>query len=238
MLASIKSFLKTSLLVLCLSTIGLLEPKAIVNPTSDFYVNDYANLLSTEVKNYIIETNTKLENATGAQIVVVTIQSLEGESLEEYATELFRSFGIGDKDKNNGVLLLLALEERKFRIEVGYGLEGALPDGKTGRIQDEYIIPYLKENNWDDGIKNGYSKILEVVSEEYNIDVGAMEAEAAEEQTNTVEIILYLVIFVIILSFIIRNPHIGIFWGGNMFSGHRGSGGGGFSGGGGSSRGF
>lgn len=145
---------------------------AVVSPTRDFYVNDYAGLIDEEVEQYIIETNEKLESATGAQIVVVTVPSLGGQSLEEYATELFRKFGIGDKTKNNGVLLLLALKERQFRIEVGYGLEGVLTDGKTGNIQDEYIIPYLKNNNWNEGIKNGYSKILEEVSKEYNVDVG------------------------------------------------------------------
>ena len=77
------------------------------------------------------------------------------------------------------MLLLLALEERQFRVEVGYGLEGALPDGKTGRIQDEYIIPYLRENNWNDGIKNGFSAILEVVADEYNVEVGAEQAVGA-----------------------------------------------------------
>lgn len=70
-------------------------------------------------KNYIISTNKSLYSQTGAQIVVVTVQNLGGQSLEEYSTELFRKFGIGDKNKNNGVLLLLALEERQFRIEVG-----------------------------------------------------------------------------------------------------------------------
>ena len=147
-----------------------------VSPTTDFYVNDYAKLLNDETKNYIISTNKSLYNQTGSQIVVVTVPSLNGNSLEEYATELFRNFGIGSKDKNNGVLLLLALEERQFRIEVGYGLEGILPDAKTGRIQDEYIIPYLKEDNWNDGIKNGYSAVLNIVAEEYNVSVGAEEA--------------------------------------------------------------
>ena len=149
---------------------------AIVKPTSDFYVNDYAGILSEETKNYIINTNKNLYNKTGSQIVVVTVKSLEGESLEEYATKLFRNFGIGDKEKNNGVLLLLALSERQFRVEVGYGLEGVLPDGKTGRIQDEYIIPYLKQDNFDDGIKNGYNAILEIVAKEYNVNVDAQNA--------------------------------------------------------------
>ena len=95
---------------------------AIVQPTSYFYVNDYANLLTEDTKNYIINTNVNLQKQTGAQIVVVTVENLEGNSLEDYATELFRNFGIGDKTKNNGILMLLALEEREFRIEVGYGL--------------------------------------------------------------------------------------------------------------------
>ena len=167
-----------TVIILMFSVILTLQIKsfALVNPTKNFYVNDYANILDEEVEEYIIQTNQKLETATGAQIVVVTVQNLENESLEQYATDLFREFGIGDKTKNNGVLLLLALEERQFRIEVGYGLEGVLTDGKTGRIQDEYIIPYLKQNNWNEGVKNGYSKILEEVSNEYQIDAGGMSA--------------------------------------------------------------
>ena len=157
---------------------------AVVKPTTDFYVNDYAGLLNAETKSYIINANKKLNSQTGAQIVVVTIPSLGNSSLEDYATQLFRNFGIGDKTKNNGVLLLLALEERQFRVEVGYGLEGILPDGKTGRIQDEFIIPYLKQNKWDDGIKNGFSAILEVFATEYNVEVGA-ETAIATEYTET-----------------------------------------------------
>ena len=67
------------------------------------------------------------------------------------------------KKKNNGVLMLLSIQDRKSRIEVGYGLEGALNDAKTGRIQDNYMIPYFKEDNWHDGIKNGYNAILSEV---------------------------------------------------------------------------
>lgn len=168
-----KKLLLKSIIVFILLMLISTKVMAMVSPTSDFYVNDYANLLNTETKEYIISTNKSLYSQTGAQIVVVTVPSLAGDSLEDYATTLFRNFGIGDKNKNNGVLLLLALEERKFRVEVGYGLEGVLPDGKTGRIQDEYIIPYLKQDNWNEGIKNGYNAILEVVANEYNVEVGA-----------------------------------------------------------------
>lgn len=130
--------------------------KAIVSPTSNLYVNDYANILSNETEEYIMNKSVALNNVDGTQIVVVTVPNLEGYSIEDYATKLFRNFGIGDKDKNNGLLLLLALEERQFRVEVGYGLEGILPDGKTGRFQDDYIITYLKDDKFDEGVKNGY----------------------------------------------------------------------------------
>ena len=131
-----KFFLKILIILFILITTFNIKAFAIVNPTLDFYVNDYAELLDEETKDYIISVNKMLYDKTGSQIVVVTIPNLDGNSLEDYANQLFRDFGIGDKTKNNGILLLLALEERQFRIEVGYGLEGVLPDGKTGRIQD------------------------------------------------------------------------------------------------------
>ena len=159
------------LLVVILLILLTVNVNAVVSPTNDFYVNDYADVLSSETEQYIINTNVNLQEQTGAQVVVVTITSLDGKSIEEYATELFRNFGIGDKEKNNGVLLLCTTGEREFRIEVGYGLEGALPDGKTGRIQDQYIIPYLKQDNYNDGILNGYNAVLETVSEEYGVTI-------------------------------------------------------------------
>ena len=148
-LIRIKKYLILLLLFILFFTFNV---SAMVKPTSEFYVNDYANILSSETEEYIVSKSSKLASVDGTQIVVVTVKNLEGDSLENYATKLFREFGIGDKDKNNGLLLLLALEERQFRVEVGYGLEGILPDGKTGRFQDQYIIPYLKNDKWDEGI--------------------------------------------------------------------------------------
>ena len=144
---------------------------AIVSKTSKFYVNDSANILSNESENYIVNMNRQLEEKTGAQIVVVTVNNLENKSIEDYATELFRNYGIGNKEKNNGVLLLVAIDERKVKIEVGYGLEGKITDGKAGRILDDYVVPYFKENNWNDGIINGFNAILKEVTEEYQINI-------------------------------------------------------------------
>ena len=200
---------------------------AIVSQTRDFYVNDSANLLSDETEDYIINMNKTLEEQTGAQIVVVTVKNLEGQSLEEYATELFREYGIGDKEKNNGVLLLCAYEERQFRIEVGYGLEGTLTDGKTGRIQDEYIIPYLKENNFNNGIRNGFNAVLKEVENEYGITIeGAEEGNVVgttnartNVASNVAPHIIMMVIFILVVIFFSRR---GIFFIGGFGGGHFG----------------
>lgn len=173
MLTSNKKYVIVKILIIFFIIINIFNiySFALVKPTPDFYVNDYANLLNDETKDYIINTNKSLYAQTGAQIVVVTVPDLGGDSIEDYANELFREFGIGDKTKNNGLLLLLSLKERQFRVEVGYGLEEILPDAKTGRIQDEYIIPYFKENEWDEGIENGFNAFLEIIASEYNVNI-------------------------------------------------------------------
>ena len=107
-------------------------PKA----TSSFFVNDFANVISNEDENKMQQQGEALYKKFGAQVVVVTIKSLDGASLEDYSLKLARSWGIGSKNDDNGILLLLAVDERKVRIEVGTGLEGALPDSKTGRHSD------------------------------------------------------------------------------------------------------
>lgn len=182
---------------------------AIVTPTANFYVNDYANLLSEDTKSYIMQVNQSLQEQTGAQIVVVTIPSLEGSSLEEYATTLFRNFGIGDRTKNNGLLLLLSLKERKFRVEVGYGLEGILPDAKTGRIQDEYMIPYLKENQWDEGIKNGFNAFLEVIVNDYGITINRQSPKVVgSSQETNFNYSFFSVFLGICLGMVLRVKHM------------------------------
>ena len=160
-----KLFLVLTFIVLSFCT--YIKVNALVEPTSEFYVNDYANILSKETENYIIDKSSKLASSSGIQIVVVTVNNLEGQDIETYATDLFRKFGIGDAKENNGLLILISLQERKIRIEVGYGLEGVITDGLSGRYLDKYFIPYLKEDKWDEGIKNGYSAFYEKLDDYY-----------------------------------------------------------------------
>lgn len=158
-----------ALFVLFFST----KVEAIVNPTSEFYVNDYANILSEKTENYILNKSIDLNDIDGSQIVVVTVNSLEGMSIEEYSLKLFNEFDIGDKYKNNGLLILISLEEREFRVVVGYGFEEMFSDSKIGQIQDEYMVPYFKNDGWDEGIRKGYDMFYDEIYK--NADINFLE---------------------------------------------------------------
>lgn len=189
-----KVWLTSLLLLFCVSLLCCPVSAAVVAPTNDFYFYDGAQVLSEETEQYILKHSRELDVKTGAQIVVVTIPSLDGAVLEEYATDLFRQWGIGDAEKNNGLLLLCAVEDRQFRVEVGYGLEGDLPDGKTGRMQDAYIIPLLKEDKFDEGIKNGYTAFLQEVSAVYDVTITGDVAVSYEDEGDEMPLILCVIV--------------------------------------------
>lgn len=156
-------------------------------PTTSIYVQDYAGVLSAETKARMNNLGTQLAAKTKAQIVVVTLPSLEGTPSEDYALGLLRQWGIGDKTLNNGVVLLVAVNDRQSRIEVGYGLEGALPDGKTGRIQDEYMLPYFQQGDYEKGILNGYLAVVSEVAKEYKLEFKSDAKPAVRPQASTSE---------------------------------------------------
>jgi len=163
-------FLILMLVLLC-TNLAFAAPELPAAPTSSIYVQDYAEVLDADTEAAINAIGTALQAKTKAQIVVVTIPDLQGYPIEDYALALFRKWGIGDQELNNGVLMLIAPQERKSRIEVGYGLEGALPDGKTGRIQDEYMLPFFKEGDYNSGIYNGYLALVNETAAEYNVTI-------------------------------------------------------------------
>lgn len=242
----LRLLLATYILVLSLSNLAL--AKEYPSSTDDFYVNDFANVLDRETKEYISAMTLALEEATKAQIVVVTVNEIGDEALEDYSLGLFREWGIGDSQKNNGVLILLDVGGRQSRIEVGYGLEGALPDGKTGRIQDTFMIPYFVEGDYDKGIREGFNAILSEVYYEYGYDSPIKGdytiPEATPREGNPIPkvVLAIIVIVLIILDFRFTGGLItfsllrGIGRGGGGSGGGRRSGGGGSGGGGGSSR--
>lgn len=149
-----KKIVKVVALVLAFIALWiLLTPIVFAMPsaTSDFYVNDFANVFSDEEKQHLMDNAISLANDyDGTQVVVTTIESLDGRSVEEYAADMYNDYGIGKDDM--GVLILLATSDRKIRIEVGYAMEAYITDGKSGQLIDKYAIPYLRDNNFNDGL--------------------------------------------------------------------------------------
>jgi uncharacterized protein len=141
--------------------------RAYKNPgTPVGYVNDFAGMLSTNTKQYLEQRLTQVEATNSAQVAVVTINSLDGDTIENFAVKLFEDWKIGQKGKDNGILLLIAKEDRKVRIEVGYGLEGTLTDAQSGLIIRNVITPAFKAGNYDSGVRDGVDAITEVLSGE------------------------------------------------------------------------
>ncbi|MCB1877514.1 MAG: TPM domain-containing protein [Chromatiales bacterium] len=121
------------------------------------------------------------EKATGNQLVVVTLKSLNGMDIADYGYQLGRHWGIGRKDRNNGVLLIVVPNERKVRIEVGYGLEGALTDALSRTIIDREILPRFKAGDYPNGVKQGVDAILAAIKGEYEAPTRSATADADQE---------------------------------------------------------
>jgi len=128
-------------------------------PEYQGFVNDYAGLLSPAVKTQLDAQLTQLQKDTAAEVAVVIVKTLEGDSVEDYAVKLFEKWGIGKKGKDNGVLFLVAVDEHKLRIEVGYGIEPIITDGRAGRILRDEVTPLFKGNDFDGGILAGVASI-------------------------------------------------------------------------------
>lgn len=237
-------------------------------PTSNFFVNDFAEVIDDEVETELQAIGEDIYEQTTAQVVVVTVDSLDGYEVGEYALELGREWGVGSADADNGVVLLMSVSDRQVTIQVGYGLEGCLPDGKTGRILDTYAIPYLRNDDFSSGLASAYKAIADVVYEEYGVTpeityestvYSGMDSETESILTIVVFIIMTLAVIVILIYAKVSpknfngrvsmgplyrgtSQHYGAFRGdgGSSFRGGGGGfrGGGGSFGGGGSSRGF
>ncbi|MCD6311678.1 MAG: TPM domain-containing protein [Elusimicrobia bacterium] len=156
---------RTFFILLCCLAVGASSPKP------GGYVTDSAGILNHETVKIIHGLAYELQQKSGAQLAVVTVKSLDGTSVEDYAWKLFEQWGIGAKDKDTGVLLLIAPNERKLRIEVGYGFEGALPDGLAGEIIRKDILPYFKKGDMNTGVLRGAVVILSVMAKEMNVSL-------------------------------------------------------------------
>ena len=164
-------------------------------PRPSGHVNDFAQVLTDDDRAYLENFLKTLERDTTAEVVVVTVKSLDGMTIEEYAVKLFADWGVGDADKDNGVLLLVAPAERKVRIEVGYGLEGSLQDGLAGEIIRTAILPEFKQGNLRRGIGRGLDRISRVVRGEAAAVAAVTSAPKAEEGSGIPRAILVVPFF-------------------------------------------
>lgn len=236
------------LLIFLITGSAQAEPNLPAAPTYKIYVQDNANLLDNVTKDKIIALGREVDKQTSAQIVVVTVNNLDGYTIEEYATSLFRKWGIGNKEKNNGVLLLLNKENilanrsGRVRIEVGYGLEGAINDAKAGRILDDYVLPGIQRGDISSGVYQAYQVLAGEVAKEYGVTIKDSQDYNDNyngERVTSIQIspwmaaaIAFVVISLIILDFILFGGNITSFILGMLFAGRWGGGGGGFGGGG------
>ncbi|MGL4346154.1 MAG: TPM domain-containing protein [Cellulosilyticaceae bacterium] len=140
-------------------------------PTDLKYVNDYTGILTPQEATSILSLGQELETKTGAQAVVVIVPSTDGVPIEEYTLRLFRTWGIGESRKDNGLLLCVALSDRTWRVEVGRGLEGAIPDALSHQVMTEYAKPYFLSENYGAGITNSYSILSDAIAQEYGVSL-------------------------------------------------------------------
>lgn len=165
----------------------------------DGFVTDAADLLSpTEEAAFEADLEVYRRETTN-ELAVVTLPSLEGRPLEDVALEIGRRWGVGTREKNNGIVLLIALEERAVRLEVGYGLEGAVPDIAAKRIIDEAILPRFREGRFADGIRDGIAALKAAIGGEY---IAPSVAEPREDLGKVVG--PFLVLFFFAFQFLVH----------------------------------
>jgi uncharacterized protein len=226
---------------------------AVTFPALTGRVVDQANIIQPATRAAIEQKLADLESKSGIQLVVTTVNSLEGLEIEPYANELFRKWGLGEKKKNNGVLLLVAPNERRVRIEVGYGLEGTLTDALSKVIISNAMTPRFKAGNFSEGIARGVDDIITVLTTDASewqqrpslrLDYEQRGDRASWILFGAVLLLFILIIvsptfrwffFNVVLSALASSGSSGGSYSGGGYSGGGYSGGGGFSGGGGSS---
>ncbi|MBE6057828.1 TPM domain-containing protein, partial [Clostridium sp.] len=196
---------KTGLTFILVITLIIASPilakaeKNFPKPTNLKYVNDYVGVIDDETKEYIVSVGNELEKKTGAQMSVVVIDSLEGSDVESYANTLFRQWGLGQKGKDNGVMILLSVKDKKWRVEVGRGLEGRITDIYSSRVMEQIAKPLLKEEKYGEAMKKVYSVFADDVAKEYNVTLEKNEKVKVPQKKKSGGGVIPAIIFIIIL---------------------------------------
>jgi uncharacterized protein len=219
------------------------EPVSQLHPSN--YVNDFAHVLSDQTVSELNDTCQQIDQKAHAQIAVVTINSLDGSDIDSYAVDLFHQWGIGSKSTNRGVLILFAIQDHKYRTEVGYGLEPILPDGKVGGFGREAVL-LLKQGDYNGAVRLMTLRVADTIAKDAGIQLTGAEAPAEPSPEPSAGIplggiILFIIVLIIVLVFRPLRSLLWLLLFSNFGGGYRGGsswGGGGFGGGGGGFGGF
>lgn len=163
-------------------------------------VNDYARMLSPETKSRLEQKLRDFERDQSTQIVVLTIPSLQGDNIDQFAIKVAENWKIGQKGKDNGVILLLAQAERKVRIEVGRGLQGVLPDITAGQIIRNTMRPFLKDGNFDQGITVGVDAIIVATKGEFKASPAEAKKQPQKKSPSLITMLLGLTVGMLVLG--------------------------------------
>ena len=166
-----------------------------IPPHGGFWVHDQANVLSEQFKRQLEYVLQGERDSTSNQIAVLLIPSLEGGSLEEYSLRVAEEWKLGEAEKDNGVLLLIVIQDRLMRIETGYGLEGSLTDAMSNRIIRNEIAPHFRSGDYERGVEAGVMGIIQAIKGEYtNDDPPADKRHAKKFPLSTIIIIIIIII--------------------------------------------
>jgi uncharacterized protein len=185
--------------LLLLNITALAQPKLPARPNPPRLVNDFTNTLTPDQAAHLEQKLVAFDDSTSTQIAVVIISSTDGYDVSEYNVALGRAWGVGSKDFNNGVVLLVSKNDRKLNIATGYGAEGALPDITCKHIIDEEIVPRFRGNDYYGGINNGVDKMMKALQGEYKAPEGYRKRKGAGAG-RIIFIIIIIIIFLAISS--------------------------------------
>lgn len=192
------------LVIVSVLTYSICGIHALTLPTSQNFVTDSAHMLRQDTIAGLEQTLRVFSASTTNEIAVVTVPRLDGETIEQASESLFRTWGIGKKGKDNGVLLLIAQEDRAVRIEVGYGLEGVLTDARSHAIVTQSILPLFKNGDYDGGVVSGVNGIISTLNAE-------VESSSGGESITEQNVPPYIVIVVIIVALVVLSFFFGVF---------------------------
>ena len=162
--------LRTLLVVLCLIVAPLItQAEEVVLPQPQGFVSDFAGIIDQPTQRKLTNLIRELQEKTGAEIAVVTVETTQPLTTFDYAMKIAETWKPGAKGKDNGVVFLVVSKDRKMFVTTGYGVEGMLPDGKVGAIQDQYIVPAFKQGNYSQGILAGTQAMAGEIAREYGV---------------------------------------------------------------------